>query len=310
MALNVSLLELPWPVYVLAFVLVAAAIAALTIIEIRLGRKVKARKEYEETYYQSRLSTVMALKSDPDAFLIALDKVVREFFSESLGLQKMARYSELVSKLEQAQRMKSAAFCREMEEALYSGEKIGSEDLLKLYSGLKTFVLQKEKHVVASRAPQRPPQVSEESVNANILKYVVEGRKRGFNFDSLNEKLVTAGFDKGEIARVISRVKQKEALRNEKPRIPANTEKAILTNFFNPKSKDLDLIKQGIEDKDELGRAEIIEIVPYKKEEIAKKKTVKYPEKEPRSYGQIGSLDDLDRVKEKIKERRQGVLSN
>ena len=78
-----------------------------------------------------------------------------------------------------------------------------------------------------------------------------------------------------------------------------NTEKRILTNFFNPKSKDLEIIKRSVEEKDEIGRAEIIEIIPYKKE-VLPRKEVKYPEEEPDSYKKIGSLDNLERIKKKI----------
>ncbi|MFH1802463.1 MAG: hypothetical protein ABH864_03350 [archaeon] len=317
MALNVSLLDLPWPVYLSALILVVAAIIVLTAVEMRLGKRAKAKKEYEETYYQKKLSAVMALKSDPNAFLISLDKVAREFFSEALGLQSMARYSELVDKLGKAQKVESAKFCSDMQEALYSGEVIDQAILFSLYERLKSFVLRKDRNDAQNKkqveeimnVQSAESAVNEMPLNQNILKYVAEGKRRGFEAGALKEKLLSAGFDEHEVERVLAHLARKDSVVTEKPRMSINTEKRILTSFFNPKNKDLEVIKKGIEEKDELGRAEIIEIVPYEREVPRKKKAVEYPKEEPESYRQIGSLDNLDRVKEKIKSRRQGIVS-
>lgn len=322
MALNVSLLDLPWPVYLSAFVLVAAVIIVLAMVERRLSRGAKAKKEYEDTYYQNKLSATIALKSDPNAFLISLDKAAREFFSEVLGLQRMARYSELIDKLGQARRTNSAAFCQDMQEALYSGEMINQKILLSLHDRLRFFVLKKERadaqNKPRARSPVKTPlveaqsaknQANETTLNSNILRYASEGRRREFSVEALKEKLLSAGFDEHEIDKVFTHLSQKAPATMEKSRMPGSTEKRILTSFFNPKSNDLEVIKKGIEEKDEVGHAEIIEIVPYAKEELPKRKVVEYPKREPKRYGQIGNMDDLDRVREKIKSRRQGIVS-
>ncbi len=308
MALNVSIFTIPLPIFLAALVLMVIAIVVLTFVEIKLGKKAKAKKDYEETYYQRKLSAVAALQSDSNGFVIALDKVVREFFSEEIGMRSMGKYAQLIEELNRKQRFKESAFCQKMQEALYSGEKLDQRVLQSLHSEMMFFVLRKErreiKQAMVQGAPQQATSQNKEELNPNILRYMKEGLERGFEMSELRNKLLASGFDEMEVVRV-------ERLLNgtvNEIRMQENTEKRILTNFFNPKNKDLEIIKKGVEEKDEIGRAEIIEIVPYKKEELPKRE-IKYPEEEPETYKQIGSLDDLERVKRKIDSRREGVIA-
>jgi len=171
-------------------------------------------------------------------------------------------------------------------------------------------------------------------VNRNVLKYLNEGLKRGFNIDSLTEKLLMAGFSQNNIEIAIRHVNV--PIRREviaKPKLVAPVEvidvksrpkggrqqdkgelhktsegKRILTSFFKPKNKDLDAIKKEVEARDSIGKAEVIEVVPYENENVKIKKK-KYPKKEPKSYESIENLDDFERVRSKIKQRRQSVTA-
>jgi hypothetical protein len=317
MALNISIFEIPLPIFLAALVLMVVAIVVLTVVEIKMGRKAKAKKEFEETYYQRKLSAAAALQSDQNGFLISLDKVAREFFSEEAGLSFVGKYSQLIEVFNKKQMFNEATFCQKMQEALYSGEKMDQNFLYSLHSEMKGFVLRKEKREmkegksvqgVITPAVVQTVQLQREELNPNILRYMKEGLIRGFNASELREKLVAKGFDEAEIIKVEKHLGQKANEPILEQRMPVSTEKRILTNFFNPKNRDLEIIKKGVEEKDEIGRAEIIEVIPYKKEEISKKE-LKYPEEEPERYKQIGSLDNLERVKKKIDSRKEGVIA-
>lgn len=316
MALNFSIFAIPLPIFLTALVLVVAAIVVLTIVEVRVRKRARAKKEMQETYYQRKLSATIALQSDPESFLISLDKVAREFFSEELGMQRTGKYSELIRGLNQKQKLAEQAFCQRMQEALYSGETLDQRHLLSLFDELKSFIARKEGRVVGGgkRHSQEPVQKTnqspeEQKLNQTILKYMREGRRRGFTTEALKARLLSSGFKEMEIKEVIDCLDGSGKLSDEKKKLPHPTEKRILTRFSSSKEKDYHVIKEGVGEKDELGRAEIIEIVPYKSEEVPKKK-VNYPEKEPESYKKIGSLDDLDRVKKKINDRKKGVIAD
>ncbi|MBU0976901.1 MAG: hypothetical protein KKD18_00620, partial [Nanoarchaeota archaeon] len=133
MALNVSILAVPWAVFWIVLALVVAAIVALTIVEAKLGNRAKAKKQAEETYYQRKLSATVALQGDSNSFLISLDKVTREFFSEVVGMLRVTRYSELIDELKKRQMSSEAVFCQKMQEALYSGEPIDQPVLQSLF---------------------------------------------------------------------------------------------------------------------------------------------------------------------------------
>lgn len=309
MALNISIFEIPLPIFLAALVLIVAAIIVLTIVEVNLGKKAKVKKEYEETYYQRKLSAVAALQPDPNSFLIALDKVAREFFSEEAGLRVMGKYTQLIEVFSKRQMIPESRFCQKMQEALYSGEKLDQNLLFGLHSDLKGFVLRKERRELREAVMQQKTEVIQQGVqtdglNESILRYMKEGLKRGFTVGELRKKLLASGFDEQAIQKVEDYL-DKEL---NSPRMQTVTERRILTNFFNPKNRDLEIIKKSVEEKDDIGKAEIIEIVPYKKEEIPRRE-IKYPEKEPDSYKKIGGLDDLERVKKKIDSRRKGVVA-
>ncbi|MBU0977122.1 MAG: hypothetical protein KKD18_01770 [Nanoarchaeota archaeon] len=157
--------------------------------------------------------------------------------------------------------------------------------------------------VVAS-SPVKSPAPIAVGVNSGILRYYQEGRRRGFESSVLTEQLLAAGFDKASVQNALLFL-ERESM---KPRISPQTEKRILTRFSSPQKSEISLIKSSLEEKDEIGKAEIIEIIPYKKEEIPKK-TVNYPSEEPEEYKKIENFDNLDRVKAKINLRKKGIIA-
>lgn len=314
MALNISIISVPWTVFIIVLVLVVGAIIALTVVEVKLRKRANSKKQAEETYYQRKLSATKALEGDPNSFLISLDKTAREFFSEMLELGKMGRYSELIENFRKKGMTREAEFSGRMQEALYSGEEISKERMHLLFGQMASFILSKEKEVTEKGKQQkavqqpRPNQgdnrIKEEELNSRILQYYREGKNRGFETSLLTEKLLSAGFEEEAVKNVLAYFEQEM----RKPRIAPQTEKRILTRFHNQKREHRDLVKQGMKEKDEIHNAEIIEIVPYK-EEVAPKKKVNYPQEEPEEYKRIGSLDNLDRLKDKIASRKKGVVA-
>ncbi|MFH1290878.1 MAG: hypothetical protein ABIH92_05750 [Nanoarchaeota archaeon] len=374
MALNISLLSMPWPVFLGALILIVAVVIVLTVMERLLHKKVVLKKEDEDTYYRRKLAAVKILHNEPVKFLTGLDDLAREFFEEEFQITG-ARYSDIMKKFKGGNNGVAIKFCEVMQETLYSGERLSPRKLNFLFERLEFLIKEKEKENVGERGAKslplqqeiiktqvvskglgkmpvvekKPVEVVEKpvvkmpiqqvletpkkKVNKNVVRYLSEGIRRGFDVVSLKEKLLAGGFNEGDVNNAITYVESKMPAKREaivipqqpvqrqqveaRPlpwnvQVPENIKnprggKRILTKFFHPKNKEIETIKKEVEDKEEPPRAEIIEIVPYKEEKIeVKGKT--YPKKEPKSYTYIGSLDSLDRVKEKIKKRRESMV--
>lgn len=154
-----------------------------------------------------------------------------------------------------------------------------------------------------------------QNVNMNIVKFLVEGRKRGFNFDNLKERLLAGGFKEGDIETAIGYLnaaqKEKEIKRDlpSENRVSEQEGKRIFAGFMQPKNRELEVIKQ------EVGTTKTVEmkpqplkVIPHTEEKIELKRKPKiYEGEEPKHYDRIGSIDDLERVKRKIKDAKQDL---
>lgn len=338
MALNISLLLMPWPIFLAALILIIVAIIFLSVIERRLHKKVIIKKEEEDTYFLRKLETARNLKEDSGKFLSAIDALAREFFEDESETND-ARYSVLIEKLDKKGDKKGAKFCEEMQEALYSGEEVSKEKLDLLFEKLSCIIKEREKTVkiknepspvqpmptvqtvqpvkvgVVKQLPKR--EISAEiiavkeiekkeviekptEININILKYLNEGMKRGFEVSSLKEKLLGGGFAKREIDRVIAylaiKTKEQEKIQTKpeqtrqkqqvfaKPLPDENAGRKILIDFFRTRDNELDVIKKEVEDYEPAKTAKTeLMIVPYKKQVIETRKK-DYPKREPKSY--------------------------
>jgi hypothetical protein len=348
MALNISILLMPWPVFFGALIVIITAIIVLTIVERVLHKKVILKKEEEDTYFLRRLGGVRTLQSNPQRFLSGINELAREFFDEEFKISG-ARYSELIERFKAGKNAEAIKFCEAMQETLYAGEKLTDERLNFLFGELgflirrqeeekikkipvekinaqikpiaeekKPFVEEKKISVEEKIVKQEPAkeqvkvaEVPKPTINMNLVKYLAEGRRRGFEMKLLRKNLLDAGFKDADVDRAITffeaRKEQPEQNVVEK-KIDENAGKRILTQFFHPKNAELETIKKEVEDSESNVRPEVIEIVPYKKEKIKMEKK-EYPKREPKSYQYIESTDNLDRLREKIRQMKQEMSS-
>ncbi len=152
----------------------------------------------------------------------------------------------------------------------------------------------------------------------NIVKYLTEGERRGFEIKLLKKNLLTAGFKEVDVNKAIiffeakgkEQLKKTEAEQEPAAKLPADETagRRILMQFFHPRNAELETIKKEVEDSESEIKPEIIEIVSYEKEEIEVEKK-NYPKREPKSYQYIESTDDLARLKEKIKQMKKAMAS-
>ncbi len=149
MALNISILLMPWPVFLGALVLVITAIIILSVVERALHRRIIQKKEEEDTYFLRRLGTVKTFRNNPLTFLSSMNDLAREFFEEEFQITG-ARYSELITMFKSEKNEEAIKFCETMQETLYSGEKLTDEKLDFLFEQL-SFLIRKQERERISR---------------------------------------------------------------------------------------------------------------------------------------------------------------
>lgn len=346
MALNISILLVPWPIFLTALILIVAAIIVLTVLEKRLKRSVIVKKEEEVTYFERKLLASKALSGDSSKFLTSLDLLAREFFETELKTTGV-RYSDLIERFNESKNGAAVKFCEVMQEALYSGEKLSKETLNFLVEKLEFLIKenekeklrisqmefqkkrveeiskQKESQMVPQKVVQPVAEVkkveTEDEVQKNLVNYLAEGIKRGFEIPALRAKLLEGGFTEEHVDSAIEQFNKinvkKQSLGEAKFKKAYEANEAsgrtILARFLHPKNKEIETIKREVIDEDHAVKTKkIAEPVPYKKEKIELKKKINYPAKEPKSYQYINNFDNLDRIKEKIKKKKQTLTGD
>ncbi|MBU0467289.1 MAG: hypothetical protein KJ718_00640 [Nanoarchaeota archaeon] len=269
MDLNISLLLLPWPIFLGALVLIVAAVIGLTLVEKTLRKKAVLKQKEEDKYLLRRVRSVRILRSEPQRFLSSIDGLAREFFEEEFQVNGVG-YSCLIKKLEKANNRNAVKFCKLMQEALYSGEKLTNEKLNLLFGKLSYLIEEKEKErrsknpvqIVEKRPIQQIDYNKKEKTNMEVVKYFEEGRKKGFETKYLKEKLLAGGFKKEDVERAIQGIEERKRKEEKKVEIkkeqqldarplPDETSgKSILAKFFHPKNKEIETIKKEVEDSE------------------------------------------------------------
>jgi hypothetical protein len=287
----------PGVIFLAVLILVILGIIALTLVERKLNKKVTVIREEKETHYPRKIGIAETLKRDPQKFLFALDDLARDFFSEEYEVDRNLRYSSLIGIFEKRGNDKIVEFCKNMQMAFYAGEKLDSSKLDSLLRNLKT--------ILGEKARAKEGDVDLKSI---VMKSEKEGREKkpvdvyilGKGGKIEREKMEDQGKKVGFIQKMSMRQKKKQEeqsmLKNKRDQDRQRRERYIAMQKEQRK-KFIEANKGAIEIK----KARRIEVVPYRREEIKYKKT-KYPVGE-RGQRRIRSIDDLDRVRNKIKKR-------
>jgi len=323
MASIVSLLLNPWVIFFGALIVVTVAIVALTVVERRMNRKLSIRKAEDESFFQRQARYLNRMKNNPQQFILSLDRVAREFLKEKYQIDKSKKYSDLIEIFRKSGNRKAMQFCEEMQESIYGGVDLTAEKLdtmLVIFEALLTAQLnreRKEREIIEnsksffSKIPSKFDSMLGKSglPDDNIFNFISEGLKRGFTIDVLRRRLLAQGFKEKEISQAIEQERVSRETARKKIGTPVDEKKRRKQPFIIYTSKSssarsssaLELASGRDLSADEYGT------VPYEKEKV-EKKTVKVHKSEPKSQKNVRSLDDLDRVKEKI-ERRKKELS-
>lgn len=200
MAINVSLLLSPWALFFGILILVVLAIIGLTIVERKLNRKVLKKKE-ETTFYQKKLAMIKSEENSPKEFLISLDALARDFFAQRFGIDRNAKYSNLIEEFKQQENTSAMRFCQRIQETFYAGEHLEPSELDLLARNLEHMIGEGITPVV--KKEKKETKNIEKPINKTIVKYLAEGTKRGFSVPVLKQKLLESGFNENDVDRAV-----------------------------------------------------------------------------------------------------------
>jgi len=270
MDLNV-LLSSQWVIFLVVLIAVVIAIIFLTSFERKLNRKIVGIISGKR-FFEDKLKELKTKSGNPQSFLVALDALARDFFSLKFGANRDAKYSELISFFKERKNVGAAEFCERMQNELYAGECLSSENLDFLFDNLEFLFREEEKinrlgeiahkkmmHEQEEKKVRETERknVGDAGVNKGVVKYLAEGLRRGFSLNLLKKKLLENNFSEQEINAAVEHL---NLHLEEKPN-------------------------------------EVIETPSFEEKKTARTKTY---DKEPESHKQIRSLDDKSRIKERL----------
>ncbi len=125
----------PGVVFVLTLMVVIVALVILVVIERRLSRSLLLKRRRDDYFFQQQISVFKDSTREPQERLVFLDGLARQFFHEAFGVRNDLQYAELIEELRRKRKLKSARFCEMMQEGLYAGEIIDAKkvDMLAVY---------------------------------------------------------------------------------------------------------------------------------------------------------------------------------
>lgn len=130
------------PIYILIAFIVISILAALilTIIEIRLRKKVESYKNKTENIYVSELEKIEVSNKDTQKKLDLINDLAKRFFSEILNINSLLTYSEMAEEFKKRKEEKLKEFCELMLFVYYSEEKINNEKINEITRKLKEIM--------------------------------------------------------------------------------------------------------------------------------------------------------------------------
>jgi len=130
------------PIYILIAFIVISILAAiiLTIIEIRLKKKVESYKDKTENMYVYEIRKIAVSNKDAQKKLDLINDLAKRFFSESLNINPQLNYSEMAEEFKKRKEEKLKEFCELMIFAYYSGEKISNEKINEIIRKLNEII--------------------------------------------------------------------------------------------------------------------------------------------------------------------------
>ncbi len=295
MPLDITILFSQWFILLFVAVVLLAFILFLSVKQKKLNKELSTRKG-EINEFQVKIESLRDLQKKPKEFMDRLEFLSREYVSKKFGLNANVKFSDMLEFFRTRKNKPALDYFETLEQALFSGEPV---DLFTIKSLMMKF-----EFLVKSSGNLREAKIIEEEENRLIQKreeekilplnklperdprvrsYLIEGKKRGFSFNILKQKLLHSGFEESEINYEIEKMLEENKVLNvrQSPDL-SKVETILIEKSLNPKK---------------------IEIVPYVSEKI-EKKAVSYPSQETDKYRRIRSFDDLERIENKISSGR------
>lgn len=305
MGFELAALWSPWIIFGVASIVVVGVIIVLTIVEKVLDKKIRRQKEEEERFFREKIEYLKSKESKPELFLVSFNEIVLEVFREALGLSRDIRYEEAVLLFKKRGNVRAARFANRVQMILYSGEKV---DKAKLDALLKELIAL----INEFRAVDEEKKVIGEAVGfenyVDVFMQKIEALKNEFGkFEKVKESVekeigVLRGGIKGEI----------DAIKKSASGMISGEGQKIVNKEGTP-----DMVKGsgrtgGFVDARAEGSGVLVEnkfeprtfrVMPVKKEKIKHRK-VRVPKKESEDGKRVGSLDDLGRIRERVKNKK------
>ena len=216
--------------------------------------------------FQKKLESLSSLEKDPKQFLFAIDAISRDFLSQYYKINRSAKYSDLVHEFRKQGNLPAAQFCHKIQEVMYAGENPTESKLNSLKENLEFLI--KEKSSIKSSQPQ-------ESEKRNIFKL-----KKAPELDKRLVNYLSEGLKRGF---------KIELLRKKLLEAKFTTEEINLAEeHLNRDKPQQSLMPEPIQKQEKIF--------------LEDKKTPKLPKKDS---SLIKSLDNLERIKDKIERKTE-----
>lgn len=234
---------------------------------------IEAENKDAKMSYLEELEEIEMREQAPDVKLDLIDLLIKDFLSKKFHVYKNTEYAELIQSFLEKNKPQIALFCHAMVEARYSGEKINSEKI--------KILIEEAKNIIEN----------EQDPESNVKKKTFKSMLSPFSLKIFKKK---NNFGPKTSSRYIGKkTKQiiEESLSLKPPEI-----KDSLDELNTDKSKQINYLLYKL--------SPVLE----SKEDI--KSMPESMGKEPKIYGYIRSIDDLERIKERIRERKRLLARN
>jgi hypothetical protein len=266
----------PTIIFIIISGIIVLLIAILATIDHQLRKGKALQKQSIEYRYTKRFIDLKKLRLESGALVNGVDRLARDFMQERFGIDGKMDYSQLMETLKVKGKPYAISFCQKMLEVLYSGERASSNEAHSVLTGLELMLKQEGVLTVVNE--------NDEFENEALAA------AKGDNFITQFVRNMSAKIDIWNTARK-NRVAAKENTPDKRE------EKKVETANLGDTKDESKFAFAPIPKKEY--------IVPTVKPE----KYSEQPQVEKKYYENIASVDVLDRIKNKVKNRKDSALT-
>lgn len=259
----------PWTIFFAALIVIIFLMIILTLLEKKLKKKISIKKE-EQSIFQRKLAYLHSQDHSPQQTLIATDALARDFFSQRYKLERNSKYSEFHREFKKQGNLAAAQFCSAIQEVMYSGESQTKEKISALVGKLEFLMKDSvgSQTINADENKTKPKLFFSRSTPKTVDKRIVNYLSEGLKRGFRIELLREKLFGAG--------FTKKEVLLAE------------------------EYLNLNVKKNEELPEEKLASALPEKKTPV-----VKQASSQKKDNLLIKSLDNLERIKEKISDKTE-----